>query len=75
VLDYSQREYGKNVLVFDDGGNGENSPAMLFKTTMCDRRSRGFERWWKGTIGERRWCAFRRIQNETTVRENIRRTL
>jgi hypothetical protein len=44
-------------------------------STTCDGRSRGFERQWKGTIGERRWRAFRRIQNETTVRENMRRTL
>jgi hypothetical protein len=43
-LDYGQREYGKNVLVVDDGGNGDNSPAMLFKATMCEGRSSGFER-------------------------------
>jgi len=39
-LDYSQREYGKNVLVFDDGGNVENSAAILSKVSMCNGRSR-----------------------------------
>jgi hypothetical protein len=32
------------VLVFANGGDGENSPAMLFKATICEGRSRGFER-------------------------------
>jgi hypothetical protein len=32
---YSQTEYGKNILVFGGGGDGENSLAMLFNTTMC----------------------------------------
>jgi hypothetical protein len=27
--DYSQREYGKTILVLGDEGDGENSPAML----------------------------------------------
>jgi hypothetical protein len=44
-IDYSQREYGKNILVFDDEGNGENSPAILSKATMCtcNGRLQGFE--------------------------------
>jgi hypothetical protein len=29
--DYSQREYGKSILVLGDGGDGENSPAMLIQ--------------------------------------------
>jgi hypothetical protein len=39
-------------------------------------RSSGFERRWKGTIGDGQWrCEFKRIQSETTVRENMGRTL
>jgi hypothetical protein len=34
--DYSKTECGKNVLVFDDGGDGEKYPAILFKA-MDDR--------------------------------------
>jgi hypothetical protein len=36
-LDYSQREYEKNVLVVGDGGDGENSPAMWRR---CARENR-----------------------------------
>jgi hypothetical protein len=43
--------------------------------TMCEGRSSGFERGKNGTIGDGRWrCGFKRIQSETTVRENMGRT-
>jgi hypothetical protein len=39
--DYSKREYGKNILVVDDRGNGSGD---AFQGERCDGRSRGFER-------------------------------
>jgi hypothetical protein len=67
--DYSKTEYRKNVLVFDDGGDGENSPAILFKATMCDGRSRGFEMGERiqEQLAEGRWRCGTWIQEDTEL--------
>jgi hypothetical protein len=38
--DYSQTEYGKNALVVGDGGDGEHSPARLFKARVDEKARR-----------------------------------
>ena len=45
--------------MFGDGGNGENSLAMVFKATMCEGRSSS---------------GIKKIQSKTTIRQNVGRT-
>jgi hypothetical protein len=73
--DYSQTEYGKNTPVVGVGGDGENLWAMLIQGDDVRLESDGFERVESNDWRRKIERGFRRIQSDTTVRQNMGWTL